>query len=428
MFVKLLKFLEAKYFFYIISIVYRIILDLSYIIYVNPIFNYDGFGYNFSYQNYIISWVFTIILILITPKVLTKVSDYFFATFAFNIIIPILCLFSFNSELSIYPVLTNLLVYILLYFSLKISFLRNSIKYPYIKNGESAFKIVCTVMIIYLIVWYTISGAINNFNLDLLKVYEFRDLNAEITNLSFLAYINTWVLNVFNLALISYMLLKKKYIYFFVLCLVQVFFFGISAHKSVLFTPLVVFSIYFYLSKTNSLATIPLAFSSLILVCILLYLYNNDIVSASIFVRRAFFVPSQLNFIYFDFFSKNPFAYWSDSFSILGGPVYSNGVSLAIGGYLGSEDLSANNGFVSSGFAQAGLWGVFIYCFFIVIILKTINQISKDIKFLWFTLCIVITPFRALLISSDLLTVMLTHGLIVAIFLLLLLRKPRFKS
>lgn len=425
MFKKLIKLLEARFFFYVISIIYRVVLDFSYVIYVSPTFSYDGFYYNFNYVDYIFSWLLTILLMFTTPRLLNNISDYFLSTFAFSIIIPILCMFGLNQELSIYPVIVNLMVYFSIYFGLKISFTGMKIKYPYVKNGESIFKKLCIIMIVYLIAWYIVSGSINNFNLDLLKVYEFRDLNAELTNLGVLAYINTWVLNVFNLALISYMLLKKKYMYFFLLCLVQVFFFGISAHKSVLFTPLVVLSIYLYLSRTKSLATLPLAFSSLILICMALYIFNDDIVSASIFVRRVFFVPSQLTFVYFDFFSNNSYAYWTDSFSILGNPVYPNGVSLSIGNYLGGEDLSANNGFVSSGYAQAGVWGIVVYSFLILLILKTINQLSKDIKFLWFTLCIVITPFRALLISSDLLTVLLTHGLIIAILLLFLLRKPR---
>lgn len=424
---KIIKVLEAKFVFYFLSIIYRIVLDFSYITYISPNFSYDGFHYNFNYLNYILSWLLTIILIFATPRLLSNISDYFLCTFTFNIIIPILCMFGLNYDLSIYPVIVNLIIYFLLYFGLKVSFIGMKIKYPYVKNGESIFEKLCIAMIVYLIIWYIVSGSINNFNLDLLKVYEFRDLNAELTNLGVLAYINTWVLNVFNLALISYMLLKKKYIYFFILCLVQIFFFGISAHKSVLFTPLVILSIYLYLSRTRSLATLPLAFSSLILICMALYIFNDDIVSASIFVRRLFFVPSQLTFVYFDFFSNNPYAYWTDSFSVLGNPVYPKGVSLSIGNYLGSEDLSANNGFISSGYAQAGIIGIAVYSFFILFILKTVNQLSKDINFLWFTLCIVITPFRALLVSSDLLTVLLTHGLIIAMLLLLLLRKSENK-
>lgn len=338
-----------------------------------------------------------------------------------------LCLFGFNYELSIFPVTVNLSVYLMFYVFLKTRIFKHRVKYPYIKNGEKTFQIVCLTMIAYLIIWYISSGAISNFNLDLLKVYEFRDENSELTNVGLLSYLNSWVLKVFNLALIAYALLKKKTILFFLLILVQVFFYGISAHKSVLFTPLVIYSIYFYLSRTKSIASIPLGYTILITLCLAVYLYNGNGTLGSLFIRRIFFVPNYLTFVYFEYFSNNQFAYWTNNFTFIGNPVYPNGIPSTIGSYLGSDELRANNGFISSGFAQAGNFGVFVYALLAMFILKVIDQLSDDVGALWFALCIVITPLRTMLTSSDLLTVILTHGLFIAILLLFLLRKTRLK-
>lgn len=425
---RILEILESRSLFYTASIIYRILLDFSYFKFINPLFSYSGFEIDFASNNYISSWLATLILLFFTPHLINKISDYFLLTFAFSILFPILCLLGFNSNLSYFPVLINLCIYFVIYFSLKIKFFNGNIVYPYIKNGEKVFKFVCFFMVAYLFFWYIVSGAASNFNLDLSKVYEFRDENAKLTNFGILSYLNSWVIGVFNLSLIAYALLKKKYILLSILILVQIFFYGVSAHKAVLFTPLVIYSIYFYLSRTKSMATVPIAFSSMIVVCMAFYFYNDNTILGSLFIRRVFFVPANLTFVYFDFFSNNSFAYWTNSFSFMGSAVYPEGIPSAVGMYLGIEDLRANNGFISSAFAQAGVFGVFIYAILMIFILKIIDQLSEDIGVLWFALCIVITPLRNILISSDILTVILTHGLSIAVLLLLLLRKPRFKS
>ncbi len=91
----------------------------------------------------------------------------------------------------------------------------------------------------YLICVYIFTGAVFHFNLDLSKVYDYRDLNAELTNIGIAAYLNSWVYQVFSICLMSYFLLNKNIKGFFIVFLIQIFFFGIASHKSILFSPLV---------------------------------------------------------------------------------------------------------------------------------------------------------------------------------------------
>lgn len=419
---KIFTLLESRLFFYIVSFTYRILLDFSYVTFVNPLYEYAGFHINFSAVNYLLSWIATIMIVIFTPNMIKKVSDYFLVTFTFSVLIPMFCLFGFNYEYSFIPVIVNLSAYLWLYFSLKTRLLKGRITYPYIKNGHKTFLLISLSMVLYLIVWYILSGAVRNFNLNLSQVYEFREKNSELTNFGILAYLNIWVLKVFNLSLIAYALLKKNRSLLIYLLLVQVFFYGVSAHKSVLFYPLIIMSIYFYLSRTRSIATVPLSFAITIIICMSFYIYNDNVILSSLFIRRVFFIPNYLTFTYFDFFSNNSFAYWTNTFGFLGSPVYPDGIPSTIGAYLGSDEMNANNGFISSGYANAGVIGVFLYVLLITFILKLIDQFSMEIGALWFALCIVITPLRSIIISSDLLTVILTHGLLVAVILLFLLR------
>lgn len=420
------KALESRVCFYTVSLLFKLILDIAYVTFQSPVYGYTGFDLNFSIGNYVLSWCFTIAIIVVTPNILKKVSDYFLVTFSFSLILPLLSLYGLNYELSFFPVLVSLCSYLGLFAILKTKTSDSGMRFSYIKNGPKIFQLVCYTMIGYLVIWYVASGAINNFNLDPSKVYQFRKMNSQLTNLGVLTYLNIWVYKVFNLSLIAYALLKKKRILFIALLLVQVFFYGVSAHKAVLFTPLIIISIYFYFTHTKALATVPLAFLLVCSISLIMYHYGGNSLPASLIINRVFFIPNYLTFVYFDFFSSHAFSYWSDSFNFLLSPVYPEGIPPTIGSYLGTNEF-ANNGFISSGFSQAGIYGVIFYVILTALILKVIDQFSEDVGVLWFALCIVITPLRSLIISADLMTTLLTHGLLLSILMLFLLRKPRQK-
>ena len=97
-----------------------------------------------------------------------------------------------------------------------------------------------------------------------------------------------------------------------------------------------------------------------------------------------------------------------------------------IGRYLGNEQSGANNGFISSGFAHAGIFGVFFYSLIVGLTLRMINDITFNKLPLWLALSLCVVPLRALLISSDLFTTFLTHGFIAALLLMILVRSPKY--
>ncbi|HAV5936159.1 TPA: hypothetical protein JI248_15930 [Acinetobacter baumannii] len=423
----LVKILENRLVFLIFAILFKLILDYSYYTYVVEVFSYDGFELNFDIKRYTFIFLLLGCLTLFIPKLLNKISDYFFNIFLFIVIYPLGTLTSLNYNLSIEPFAVNFLSYLFMLLLINLNFSNRMVKFPYIKNGRKIYIFISVIMILYLIVWYFITGAVSNFNLDLSKVYDFRDINSELTNIGVTAYLNSWVYQVFSIALMAYFLLRKKYLSFCLLVGIQVFFFGIAAHKSILFSPLMVLGIYFYLSKTKALSTVPMMLFLLIGFGLILYYFDNHSLLASVLIRRIFFVPASLNFSYFDFFSINSFNYWSDSIlSVFQERKYFNSVPQEIGYFLGNN-ARANNGLVSSGYAQAGYLGVFIYSFILVFVLKILDQLPEKNVPLWFYLVLVITPIRNILLSSDLFIVFLTHGFIVAIIMLILFREKAGK-
>ncbi|CDG98908.1 hypothetical protein; putative membrane protein [Xenorhabdus bovienii str. puntauvense] len=415
------KLLEKRSIYIFISLAYKFLLDIAYINFVSPLYKYTGFHKNLDISQYLIGWILFFLLLYLSPHNIKKTSDYFISQAIFSLLTPLIVLYGMDFNLTIEPIFYSILS--ILFIKSLICLPIKPPKIPIIKNGEYIFYITSFFMVLYLVFWYVLSGAVKNINFDPRKVYDFREINSNLTDISILAYINEWVYNVFSLSLLGYALWKKKYILFTFVFICQIFFYSISAHKSVLFTPLFVIGIYCYFRHTRALSTIPLFFSSTIIIGLILYNTIGEITFPSMFIRRVFFVPAQLTYIYFDFFNQNDYEMWGNSIlKSIRPSIYAEGVPKAIGVYIGN-DIYANNGYISSGFAQAGAVGILLYSLILGIYLKWLDIWSNKVPELWLSIILVITPLRSLLISSDLFTVMLTHGLIVATFMLILLRK-----
>ncbi|MDC9581148.1 hypothetical protein PSI15_06125 [Xenorhabdus sp. PR6a] len=415
------KLLEKRSVYIFISLIYKCSLDIAYINFVNPLYGYSGFNKDIDIFQYIIGWLLFVFLLMLSPHTIKKPSDYFISQAIFSLLTPLIVLYGMDSILIIKPVFYSILS--ILFIKLLTTLSIKPPKIPIIRNGEYIFYIVSFIMVLYLVLWYISSGAIKNINFDPRQVYDFRETNSKLTDIGILAYVNEWVYNVFSLSLLGYALWKKKYLLFTFIFICQIFFYSISAHKSVLFTPLFIIGIYFYFRHTRALSTIPIFFSSAIIISLMLYNIVGEISIPSMVIRRVFFVPAQLTYIYFDFFNQHDYEMWGNSIlKHIKPSIYTEGVPKAIGVYIGSE-IYANNGYISSGFAQAGGIGILLYSLILGIYLKWLDIWSNKIPELWLAIILVVTPLRSLLISSDLFTVMLTHGLIIATFMLILLRK-----
>lgn len=381
---------------------------------------YEGYSLHFSSENYFFSWlVFFAAFFWISP-IAAKVSDYFFIMAATMLFAPLTSFYGLSGR-EIFPVLVTLISVSFIYFI--VSF--KKIKVPsmrYIHKGDRIAVSLSLFFVLYLVCWYLISGAAFNMNFDISKIYEYRSQNSQRTNIGILSYINSWVYQVFCLFLITYFLYVKKIFFVVLFVLVQVFFFSVSAHKSILLYPFMVIGIWSYYKKYTGLAIVPTILSLVVIIGLLLFILDNDVLFGSMLIRRVFYVPAILTYSYLDFFSENNFLYWSNSIlSLFVEYPFTDGVAILIGEYVGSGS-SANNGYISSGYSHAGLTGVLIYSFLLGYILKFIDVISSEAVPLWFALSITAIPLRSALLSSDLLTTLLTHGLLVSISLLLLMR------
>jgi len=403
----------------------RIVLDASYFVFISKVFLYQGYSINISAATYSLSWFIYIFIVWCTPKKLKEPSDFFFVIFVASLIAPLSSLYGMTGW-TVEPLLAATLCYFFIYFSIRYRWIKG-VSFPTVKSGERIALFISIFFIFVALAWFFITGAIWNFNLNFLDVYAFREINGELINVGFFAYLNNWVYKVFSIFVFIYALKHRNGILLVFAIGVQVVLFGVSSHKSVLFYPLIVFFIYWYFKDRDRLFFYPLIMSSIIFLSLAYYLVADNLVPASMFIRRVFFVPALLAYEYWQFFQDNPHVYWSNSFlsGFLDYPYYDR-ITKMIGYSMGTE-ASSNNGFLSSGYAHAGYMGIAFYAVTISFFLMIANVMARRGGDLWVAVAILVVPLRGLVLSSDLPTTFFTHGLIVALLVLVVARKPNYE-
>lgn len=300
-----------------------------------------------------------------------------------------------------------------------------SISFFEIKNSK-LLRILATFSLVSIASIFLLGGA-RFLNFDFSAVYDIRRDAAE--NLpGIFGYINSAISKVvipFGMVLA---LLARKWIYVVLLFLCAILLFGLTAHKAVIFYPFVVIFAYYISGKERAVLYFVLALIFIGAISFAeFYLMQNtqhNFWFSSLLERRVLLTPSMLNWLYLDWFSKNEFYYWSDSKLSFGlvDPQYDlRSVNLIGLQYFGDEEMAANTGWIGSGYANAGLMGVFFYSVLIGLLLSLLRSFEKKLGIrlivsLFFILILKITT------STDIVTSLLTHGLLMAIVLLSIMR------
>lgn len=417
-------FLATKFFFLVSILLYRISLDASYFLAVYPAFSYAGFELDISPIPYLISWLGGLIFYPLISVKVTRLSELVLLIAYLGLILPMSSYYGITG-LPLYPFAISVLAF-LIFHALTREFFTDFIPSPVkLIQGGLLAKLLSCGLVFFLVAWYFYSGAFSFFNLDITRVYEFRGSSAEVANIGFLSYLNGWTYQVFNLFLISVFLLEKRFLLVFLFFAIQVFFFGVTGHKSLLFYPFLLFGVWFYFKQSSRIWWLPLLLAGVVFFSVVFYCALNNVWPISLFVRRVLFVPADLTYDYFSFFSESDFVLWSNSIlsSFLEYP-YEHSVPKLIGEYNGSG-AGANNGFIASGYGHAGVLGVVFYTVVFSFLVMILEKFTQELP-LWFSIAITIIPIRSAIVSSDLFTVILTHGLLVTVILIALYRHHRY--
>lgn len=384
-----------------------VFLIYRYINYVADVFNYMRFEFKPSFMKSCLAGVAFIVVLRWLYIIKDKFMYAVCICYATLLIIPNLIMFQFNS----YP---PFLLGILLLFLFWLSREQKTIyRLNVAKIRESNKLALILIIVLITLVPFLLSYGIN-LNFELFSfgevIYEARE-DSKGNESVLTSYLYSPLKNVLIPTLIIIGLYKRKPVVIIVGIIMLVYLFLVIPHKTTFFSIFVVLALFFYNDYYKKMTFMLSAISVILLLSFIINLNYGVHLIESMFLRRVFFVPAQLNMAYVEVFKQNPIYL---SHSILGWlidypfkipPTYVLGIE-----YYGDETLNANNGVFSDGFMNFGFIGSFFFTYFTVWLIRFIKLI-RIAPYLFGIVFIVIQTT----ISSALLTGLLTHGILVTL-------------
>jgi len=417
------KCLSYKYCEIILIIVYKIILDFIFLVFMK---NYNVY-YNFN----VFKLIMSIPLILVLHKVILMIKEdiirIILKVFYLIMFIPISTIYM-GKNFSTFWYLMIFLEMILIVATVKIiSYLinkkilekiRNKLKfkinYSFTTNIIFILFITNTIIALGLCIYY--NGFPSFEALNLYKVYDIREQFYLPKYANYLYKFETTFILPFLLALFLY---KKDYKKTMAIILVQLLLYLIQGEKIILFsTGLILCTYYIYYYKHKYIEKVlPIGLIMLCLISIIVFGFSeeSDFILA-LFITRLLIIPANLKFMYFDFFSSHP------KIGVVGTLLnavlkfpnpYGEGMpyqNLIAGIYLNDYNMYSDTGMLAEGYARFGYIGLLVIPIIMSIVLHVINYGTKRNEKI-FILCISIFPIM-LLNEGYLLPTLMSGGIL----------------
>ncbi|WP_439686862.1 hypothetical protein MNJPNG_18830 [Cupriavidus oxalaticus] len=399
-------------------VLYFVALQVVYQQWFASAYAYFGYVDNFGWPEFMVALPMLVVLVLATRNDETPSSIFLHLAIGF-ILVPSLVVYAGQSASDEFLLLT-FGAFLILIASARLLRLRR-IVFPRVpRNTMLLLSFYISFLTILGIVAYE---GLQFLNFDFARVYDIRR-EAEESLPGIFGYLNSIVTKVvipFGLAL---SLLQKRWALAAVFFLMSGAFFALTANKAPLFSPLAVLFFYFASGSPH----LKRYFLLIVLGGVMLSgvdFWRIEHAGAEswfgdLFTRRALLVPSWLNLLYVEHFSGLEKYYWAHSkfsFGLVQSP-HELEASRMIGYvYFHNADMSANTGWIGSGFANAGFLGVALYSFVIGAVLSLLDAYARQLS-ARIVVALFVLPILVVMTSSDLIS-LLTNGLAVALFLLL---------
>jgi hypothetical protein len=391
-------------------LVYAVILDYALMV-VASAFYYEGFFYISNPDRTLLSYGLVIFLAYATGKfIVDKISSLFYVGFFCMFIVPGIVYFM-RTDTEYWQVLLLSGGYVWL---LIVSNIINRIPFK-INNGHNqtiSYSILFSITILtYGLAIYYLGF---KFNLDLYKVYDIRSHFLERIHFP-LGYFVIWQGNIINPLLFYWTVQKNRYLFTGVIIVSQIYLFSVTGFKIFLFS--LVFSYLFARYSKPLKLLMPILLSIIVALSCGIYLYIGNVWCLSLIARRTLFTPAQITYYYFDFFHDNPLVYLSDSaLKYLFTYPYMLPSPLIIGiRYFDSQ--SANTGIFGNAYMNFGIPGVFLFVSVLPFILSIFDRIAASKEDIASLIMASVAMTLVSIINSGLLTVLLTHGMLLALLL-----------
>ena len=413
--------------FIISTIIFRIVLDAIYIVYVSEHYDYLGFIYAPSPSALFLSYLMLMITSSIVPLSLTLPSKFMTAFLYLVSYVPATTLMAIGG----FPFLPTFWLTLALLFLCYLSRTNVHLRPVYLPfaRGKNYFILFVTILFIGALVSLLISFGYRFPALDF-DVYvaraEFTESLAEGNPL--VGYVLIWQGSIIAPFLAVWAAMNRKIIILVLVILSQFYVFAIGGHKSLLLSIFFGFWTYIGVRYFRDRLIMYLIASFLMMSGLSAAadyaLFGTPIVTSNL-TQRLFFTPASLYYFYYDFFRSEPMTLLAQNivFRWISEYTYDMPIPNLIGSiYYSSQEASANANMWADAYASFGVVGMFLYTFLLWLIMKVIDAASyrKNPSFVY---VLIAMPLFSLT-NTGLPTALLSFGMLFSIILILLL--PNF--
>ncbi len=389
-----------------------LVLEIEFYRFVAPSFRSMGFGFRFSFIDFMLGKFFFVFALIINHHL--KGFNYFINTlFVIFLTIPSIILFEYQPDTPAIIVFFVLLFHLLFYLSTLFSVKKIIPDIRFTERSEYLF--LTGISVGMLLPFFVIYGLQIHPEVFLLKnIYGVRAIFSSKTNMLTAYLFSPLVKIVFPIGIV-YGVIKKKVGVILFSTVSLLYLFGLSGHKSIFFSLLIlpVFLIRTYEMQAKYISVLVIF---AIFATVFISLTTGNILLESIVVRRVFFLPALITNDYYHFFDGN-YVFLSNSIlkSFIDYPFHLPPPQLIGEKYFYSPDADVNSGFLSTGFMNFGYLGVLMNILGVVVLLKFFSEMKISSHYAGIFLIVVFT-----LLSSSFFVSLLTHGIFVFVLLILL--------
>jgi hypothetical protein len=410
------------------TFVLRISLDVSYYFYVAWDFSGDGFLWNPSPSRYLESIGAILLMTLTVPRQATRITDFLVLMLFVLCVLPITSYYGLmgGSRTWFWALMAQFLVY-----RCSILWLPDvAIEYVRRKPCPISPALITALAITFAVAFHVaLNGGNQTLSFSFQNVYQQREISSLALEQGVWGYLVGWASKVCAIYITIDGCRRKKWWLVILGVSVSLALYGVFAHKSTVLAMVAALAIWIawpVVRLCSAIVVYLLASFLLVLFIVAPFLEINW--PQTILVRRLFYIPARLSFIYFEYFNNFDPLYFSNGFlkSYFQYP-FDKPYPMLIGEYsgIGGKGTYANNGFLATGFMQLGWSGIIIYPVVAALISKVVDWFASNEDHRFFV-AVCFFPFSILFTSSDLPTSVVTHGIGLALLLLFLdrLRGP----
>ena len=303
------KIIYSNFIVSIVIVIYRIVLDYSYVSIVSPLYSSNGLINFYTITNYVISWLFLLSLI---PFIWQLNKNHSFS----NSVLLIFTAISMIPTTTLIAYMNLEAKFVILNYIYWFCFYVYNALFPQIKikNSFKTKKLFYGICFLLCFTVVYISGKYTGFRFhwNIVDVYDLRFEERELNINILLQYLHN-AAGVLLPIILIYFILNRNKIASFLLMTIILLNFGIGGHKSVLFS-LVLTVVGFYFYKYRRTVFVFSFFAVINLIGFLEFIVVKTNFIGAIISYRLLFLPALLNYHYYDFFKNNELDFFRQSF------------------------------------------------------------------------------------------------------------------